>query len=1396
MQTKKPTDIPKREFAFSHEFPNEVTLALKAYDRVFKELTSINAGKNECKEDYGICNNLYKFRYITPSDIATYTSNLIKVLHSHMIHPQIADLEKFSVMSVKQFMIDHSCVPIEHSSIYGLYNYTTDNMTLKDLLVLCENDFYHTTVVSKYEMQQRAKAIKDDYKTIADMHFSTNIQKIIEGLPNLMNQTEFASMPYLEQKVIQTYIEEFILFTIMMNTVIMSNMIFFCVPKSTFDTRLMDGKSKYDTNNLIPDENVDDDVVTESVDLTKSHDIYIVLTEGTEWVSKQVKKHTMSRFSHAGLSFDPSLRKVYSFGMSNPLNEDTKSDNGFRMDDMGNDHHKGVEFTVYGAYVTEDQYKLMKKYADEIKNAPKTKYSIGSVIRQLFNDDKPVNRKSSHQICSTFVNEILKHANINVTEKNYPAPGDFEKSVMTKMNMFEHVYSGTYDEYDEEDVMERMRAFAERSKSKRLEKGGNVVTECCLLKTNTMRCTSKLPFDINMRNIVLQDMHPHFKDTVSAIEFITTDTRSPIAQMLYRYGHPSEVINGLDGMMICKMFMNGHCGIEMNYDELNNKLHETDFHTDVNWLDKIAYGNTFIDGDYRGEDAVGNDHRHPIQQTLEMLYRMFTEKDLTTKEELSEHIIKIAHLMKSICESYGACGMNNWEMVRDILAVLGEIMTRAMIKLYTNHMTIIASDNMDDVDAPGYMYTESFFTPFEIEEFHTFVMEASDSNSSKEKKEKPSVSSGKAKTIKEHIKKLIEWIKRMINKFISWIQNTLSKLGISFAKNHKQEIEFVKKNSELNHQISEAIKAGKFKPTIVGWPRFKLQVKNITKKKMFDIIKHCIDSGNTNDVPTTFELKKMYYPDEVIGKLSGDKSTSPKPKPDENKQKELLPTSKPEDNKTNQGENNEAIAEYFSRKIENQTIFTESFDTSDKHPVFVILHNHDITEKESKVTKGILMATGSSVSHCVISLDPKLELCYSITPFSNIAKDAIPAMVTKNDNITKRPKNAPHEVVITAEGGPKHGRKLAPDYYGSEENEPVQQSSIIVYGAWLTQESYEKLNKFLHDLRANVEKVKYSWAEIAKSFFKTDKKLDTKGAPKDVRNSYVCSSIVIAALHAAGVEVTNRSSGSPNDVSTGALLAPDRWIKVFQGDANDYRENTAMSKLQAMAKEITAKTAENVETAEEITARNIADKENLTNNAKLLSNYFLYGTTDKPEPAKELSVELWDELVDNLLDSGKALEIISKLVSEDLNKSIALLKEEINHISSRMINDTRDLEQYTSYEYNGGIAPNWDPLTENTITQRKLAQAQALLKSVMEISNEYTSAFTNALQNKFYMVSYNLYRDTITVFKGQHHTKEERVSKQPTTKEKKEPTLEKTSKSKQPSTGMNIPVGHTILAEA
>ena len=342
----------------------------------------------------------------------------------------------------------------------------------------------------------------------------------------------------------------------MLNTIIMSNMIFFCVPKSTYDTKLIAKKEKSEHNNLLDEDEIEREgvITSEAVDEKATKPIYLVLVEGQAWISDKIKTHTRSKFSHLGISFEPSMRHVHSYAMNNEITDESKNKAGYCIEDYSSEKKRKIPLSVYVGFVTNQQFQEMQTFVEQYRNA-KTKYSAGMIAHQLFNDDKArsnSDKKMFEQVCSTFVDTLLKHVKINVTGKNRPSPSDFEKSMSTKIGQFRMIFSGTYENYNMELITKRTRSFAKDEESQPIS--GEVVTECCLLKTGNIRHTAKIPFDINMRNIVLQDMHPKFKDTLAAIEYITQDSRSPIAQLLYRYGTPSEVLNGLDTMMICKMF--------------------------------------------------------------------------------------------------------------------------------------------------------------------------------------------------------------------------------------------------------------------------------------------------------------------------------------------------------------------------------------------------------------------------------------------------------------------------------------------------------------------------------------------------------------------------------------------------------------------------------------------------------------------------------------------------------------------------------------------------------------------------------------------------------------------------------------------------------------------------
>ena len=91
-----------------------------------------------------------------------------------------------------------------------------------------------------------------------------------------------------------------------------------------------------------------------------------------------------------------------------------------------------------------------------------------------------------------------------------------------------------------------------------------------------------------------------------------------------------------------------------------------------------------------------------------------------TNEEVANHIIGVGNVMLGIISAYSRNDIADYQMAKDVLTVLGEIITRCILKLYHNNTRVVDnSDSMMDTMAPGYMYVESF------------VMEADDNNAGK-----------------------------------------------------------------------------------------------------------------------------------------------------------------------------------------------------------------------------------------------------------------------------------------------------------------------------------------------------------------------------------------------------------------------------------------------------------------------------------------------------------------------------------------------------------------------------------------------------------------------------------------------------------------------------------------
>ena len=643
-------DIKRTQFNFDGSFLKTFEARMKSFDTSMEKLSNIKKLVNDEKAEYGICNCAYKVRYITPSNVSTYVSDLVKAFKSGLFGCEnVCDIEMFTVAMVKRFIEENGCMPFESTSVMSSATYLNPKTTtLKDLIILTENDVYDKQVYSAYEMNERVIKMESDIKRLESMHFGANMKKIVNALPSILSKEAEMYTQEIADLFI-TYIESILLFACTLNELTVLFMLSYGLPKATY------------------------------------------------YKKKPVTKET---------------------------------------DESGLDDIISSHLTIDDSSDLED-----------------------------------------------------------------PATPDIH----------------------------------------------NVVTECCLLKTNNMMIRSKIPFNCNMRDVVLQDVHPEFKDTEAALCFMINDARSPIHVLLAKYSDDKGEKHY--EAEIARMFFGRHPqSYELNETvsgrrySLGAEYKHVDFHTDLTWLDNIAFGNNYLDGNYRG-DTNGNHHMHPIANTLDMIYRMYGGCELKSNTDLANHICSISNTMKRIIRMYPNGGIENWDLVKDILCVLGEILTRNILKLYDNNTQVIVyDDQMDDTMIPGYMYTEGF------------VMEAGNNNNPNEQTPTVTVQNNQGQTINGTIKQKMSDIAR---KFYEWVANRLSKFYSEFSKAHAGEISWIKKNQKLNDQITQALSNGSFNPNVTNFPLFNIPISEIGNVKVDEVVNKWLNSTEKLD---PVAIKKEIYP--------------------------------------------------------------------------------------------------------------------------------------------------------------------------------------------------------------------------------------------------------------------------------------------------------------------------------------------------------------------------------------------------------------------------------------------------------------------------------------------------------------------------------------------------------
>lgn len=165
--------------------------------------------------------------------------------------------------------------------------------------------------------------------------------------------------------------------------------------------------------------------------------VYICLFSGKALHSRAIEWYTHTEWSHAAMSFDSSMKQMYTFNANNNVSADGKSA-GFTIESIEKywKIDPSIKFKVHALFVTAAQRDMMRDAVDwYIKHQDDTKYFMKTIINIFFKKASDFGnefKNKTEMVCSQFVYTILAIANLKLRvtkDASLVSPGDLDKSI-------------------------------------------------------------------------------------------------------------------------------------------------------------------------------------------------------------------------------------------------------------------------------------------------------------------------------------------------------------------------------------------------------------------------------------------------------------------------------------------------------------------------------------------------------------------------------------------------------------------------------------------------------------------------------------------------------------------------------------------------------------------------------------------------------------------------------------------------------------------------------------------------------------------------------------------------------------------------------------------------------
>lgn len=229
------------------------------------------------------------------------------------------------------------------------------------------------------------------------------------------------------------------------------------------------------------------DTINESADDRTLYPVYVLCVHTGTLLANAIKKATGSHFSHCTISFDSSLKNMYSFGRKTKLTE--LSNGSFVKESIHNPPYtnEGVTYALYCIPVTSSQLAAMKKRLEYfVKNKTKFRYDFAGLFKNFFGiADNPEQR----WFCSRFVADIINAGTEPGQKPMIREPSLMRPEDFLYTNFALYVTSGLIKDYDQilvDKVTKKLlRIESIRRTKQRVVQSTNIpVTESAVLDLN------------------------------------------------------------------------------------------------------------------------------------------------------------------------------------------------------------------------------------------------------------------------------------------------------------------------------------------------------------------------------------------------------------------------------------------------------------------------------------------------------------------------------------------------------------------------------------------------------------------------------------------------------------------------------------------------------------------------------------------------------------------------------------------------------------------------------------------------------------------------------------------------------------------------------------------------